>query len=381
MNEALYWRVEVTANGVSYDLSFDLSSFTVEEEDGAPTMLTVQVSDPFAVFSHAFREGMDIEADVGTVDDHRTLFSGRIYHVDGALPLNGTSTLTLKAYDATMRMGLQQRNRRFRDVALSNIVHHRRTAAPRGAANDRTRGRRSDVPGRRAAPSEGNRPRLLATSRAGRSVGRWHLVQRLLAAKSSSSKPSSRFFKGPLPRDAALQPVRREQQGSSRSTRKQTSPTSRCRASSRGMDPTTGETIDPTLTTLTDVGSLDDRLLEDNLAAFEAKHEDRGEALRDLISAAETLDETVRQDLGDSRRDPMPAFATPSQAAQVAQQQPSASLHGMQASGGTNGNKDLHVRKPVDIEGAGRFSGTWFVTKATHMLDRQGYRTDFTCQR
>lgn len=378
MNEALYWRVGVTANGVSYDLSLDLSSFTVEEEDGAPTMLTVQVSDPFAVFSHAFREGMDIEADVGTVDDHRTLFAGRIYHVDGSLPLNGTSSLTLKAYDATMRMGLQQRNRRFRDVALSNIV--KIVAQPHLEGRSMT----VQVDGDPTFPGEGLRQREetdLAFLR--------RLAQEAQCAMGIDFGESGEEF------------IFKAQQQILQATPDVALHYNRCGVSNRllsfnaqadvaniavprviaGMDPTTGETIDPTATTLTEVGSLDDRLREDNLAAFEEKHPDRGDALRDLISAAETLDETVRQDLGDSRRDAMLAFVTPSQAAQVAQQQPSATLHGMQASGTTSGNKDVHVRKALDIEGAGRFSGTWFVTKATHMLDRQGYRTDFTCQR
>lgn len=377
-NNALFWRVSVTASGTSYDLSLDLSSFTIEEEDGAPTMLTVQVTDPFTVFSHAFREGMDIEADLGTVDDHTTMFSGRIYHVDGALPLNGSGTLTLKAYDATMRMGLQQRNRRFQDVALSDIVTA--VAEPHMEGRPIT----VQVDGDPTFTGEGLRQREetdLAFLR--------RLAQQAQCAMGIDFGESGEEF------------IFKAQQQILQAVPDVVLHYNRCGVPNRllsldahadvadiavpriiaGMDPTTGDTIDPSETTLTDVGSVDDRLLEDNLAAFEAKHDDRGAALRDLISAADTLDETVRQDLGDSRRDPIPAFATPAQAAQAAQQQPSASLHGMRASGGTIGNKDLHVRKPLEIEGAGRFSGIWFVTKTTHALDRQGYRTDFTCQR
>jgi hypothetical protein len=45
------------------------------------------------------------------------------------------------------------------------------------------------------------------------------------------------------------------------------------------------------------------------------------------------------------------------------------------------GNKDLHVRSALAVEGGGRFSGVWFVSKATHAFDRRGYRTEFTCER
>ena len=378
VSTTLFWRVRASVEDVPYDLSRDLSSFTIEEEDRSPTMLTVQLADPFTIFSHAFREGMDIEAELGTEDDHRTLFRGRIYHVDSSLPQQGAPTLTLKAYDATMLMGLQERNRRFRDVTLRDVVTQ--VAQPQVEP----RPVRVELLGNPRFEGEGLRQREetdLAFLR--------RLADDAHAAMGMEIGPE---------RDEFLFVAQQTLLGVDPEV---VLHYLRCGVPTRlltfdaqadvaniavprtvaGTDPTTGETVDPQPTTLTAVGRAEDRLRDDNLAAFEERHPDRAAAIRDLIDASGTLETSVRAALGTARREALPAFATPAQAAQVREHQPAASLHGMQATGSTVGNKELHARRSLGIEGAGRFSGTWYVTKATHAFDRQGYRTDFTCVR
>jgi phage protein D len=379
MSETLFWSVTVTAAGVTYDLSRDLTSFTIEEEDRSPAMLTVQLSDPWTVFTHAFREGMDIAAELGTEDDHRKMFLGRIYHVDSALPQDGTPTLTIKAYDAAMKMGLQEHNRRFQDLPLSTIVTNVVQPHLDGAPIT------IDLLADPTFPGEG----LRQCEETDLAFVRW-LARRTQCAMGVDLVADKEQF------------VFKAQQKILQSAVDVVLHYNRCDVENRllsfnaqvdvgdiavprtiaAMDPDTGDVIDPRVTTITEVGRVEDRLMEDNIAAFEEVHPDRATALRELISVAEGLDPTVRADLGEARRDAIPAFATPQQAAdEAAQQQPSASIHGMEGTGTTVGNKDVHVRKPLDIEGGGRFSGTWMVSKATHAFDRQGYRTEFTCKR
>jgi hypothetical protein len=102
----LYYRVSVTAPGASYDLSDDLSSLTVEQHEGEPDSLSVEAADPYKVLSHALQEGMDVEVELGTDDDHAVVFRGRIYKVDGTFPTTQTPTLKLQAYEPSMAMGL-----------------------------------------------------------------------------------------------------------------------------------------------------------------------------------------------------------------------------------------------------------------------------------
>ena len=54
----------------------------------------------------------------------------------------------------------------------------------------------------------------------------------------------------------------------------------------------------------------------------------------------------------------------------------------VEATGTTVGLPDLRAGKNVNIIGLGaRFSGRYFVTKTTHTLDSNGYRTKFTARR
>jgi len=375
---ALFWRVIVSAGGTTYDLSSDLSSFTVEEEDRTPTRLTIQLTDPWTVLSHAFQEGVEVEAELGDDEDHSVVFRGRIYHVDAGLPQSGTPTLTLKAYDASMLMGLLERSRRFRDLPLSEIV--RRVAEPHLQGREL----RIEPLGDPVFDGEGLRQRdetdLCFLRRLAEDA------QCAMGVRVGEAEDSFVFV--------AQQAVLREE------------PTvvlhyGRCDVEHRlltfnaqadvgdialprtiaAMDPRTGEVVEPRESRLEDVGRAEDRLRDDNLAAFEELYPDRGGALREMIDAAEAVAPELRTELGEARRSPVTAFATADQVIQHGEQQPSSSLHGMQATGSTVGNKDLHVRSALAVEGGGRFSGVWFVSKATHAFDRQGYRTEFTCER
>ena len=122
MTKDLFYQLSITADGASYDLSPDLSSFTIEEDGSKPHLLTVQVSDPFKVFSHALQVGMGIEVDLGTTEDHSVIFRGRIHKVQSDFPQDDVPILKVLAHDRSMAMGLRKRNRPWTDLSLSGIV-------------------------------------------------------------------------------------------------------------------------------------------------------------------------------------------------------------------------------------------------------------------
>ena len=121
-SQDLFYKMSIDAGGAHYDLSADITSFTIEEDSTRPDQLTINLSDPYKVFSHAFQEGMDLEVDLGTADDHSIIFRGRIYKVEGEFPKSGVPRLTLRAHDNSMKMGLRKRNRPWKDLTLQDIV-------------------------------------------------------------------------------------------------------------------------------------------------------------------------------------------------------------------------------------------------------------------
>ena len=122
MTQELYYNISVNVTGVSYDLSGDISTLTISEESGKPDQLVIEMSDLYKTFSHALQIGMDLEVDMGTVDDHSLIFKGKIYKVEAELPEDGVGSLRIVAHDGSMAMGLRKYNRRWRDKKLSEIV-------------------------------------------------------------------------------------------------------------------------------------------------------------------------------------------------------------------------------------------------------------------
>ena len=64
MPDDLFYRVQVSAGGAEYDLSADLTSLSIEEDETRPDLLVVNLSDPYKVFGHALQEGMDVEVEL-----------------------------------------------------------------------------------------------------------------------------------------------------------------------------------------------------------------------------------------------------------------------------------------------------------------------------
>ncbi len=331
MANDLYYRIGITAPGATYDLSNDIGSLIVEQRSSQPAKVTIEMNDPFKVFGHAIQEGMDVEVEVGTDDDHALVFLGRIYQVDGTFPETGVPTLSIQAYDGSMAMGLKERNRAFRDMTLSAIV-----SQVAGAPPYRFAGVAVDVLGDPNFPGNGIRQReetdlafllRLATEygcamaavpgdageelefRAERSLvdgdpevtlyyGRCDVENRLL-----SFTPSSDVGRIQLPRVLA------------------------------GMEYETGTPISAAPADDDDVSELEDPFLDENLAAFAARHPARAPRLEMLAGAAQASRQALELELGTVVREVVPTFTTPGDLAERLRNQFSTQRLGMEASG------------------------------------------------
>jgi hypothetical protein len=149
-----------------------------------------------------------------------------------------------------------------------------------------------------------------------------------------------------------------------------------------GIDYNTGEATEIATAVLQDVGSTDDAFFDENLSALAADYPDKASQLTGLLTAAPAAQAALRTDLGTSVREATPTFVTEDQQSAQTQNQFSTSLRGMRASGSTVGIRQMVAQTNMDIgDVGGRFSGTWFLSRVRHLLDGQGYRTEFECRR
>lgn len=373
----LFYHVQVTAGGGTYDLSGDIASFTLDEAEGRPDHLTVQVPDPYKVFSHAFQEGMEVQVDLGTTQDHAIVFRGRIHQADADFPQDGVPTLTLHAHDRAMQMGLRPRNRVWRDVRLDQVV--RTIAQSHGFA-------RADV------RVDGN---PLFDGNGIRQQDETDLAFLLRLAENWACQMYVAPEDGDVLRFISQRNVMSELQ-------QVTLYYGRCGVPDRlldfqprsdvadiqlprvfsGVDYDTGERVEPATAQEDEVADTRDTFFTENLTEFRAREPARAARLDAIISAAPAVRTALLQELGSVRREPTPTFTTPEVMSARSQNQLTTAALGMTASGSTVGNMRLHAQTAVRIEDVGgRFSGSWFLTQVRHVLDVQGYRIDFQCRR
>jgi phage protein D len=373
----LYYRVSVTASGASYDMSDDLSSFTVEQVEGQPDSLVVEAADPFKVLSHAIQEGMDVEAELGTDDDHAVVFRGRIYKVDGRFPTQQTPTLRLQAYDPSMRMGLRTRNRNpWAGMALSAIVQQ--VVSDYFTLTDIRITGDPTLPNGVRQQEETDLAFLLRLARtygcvmnvtAGDTDDTFHFVSQQAVM---SAAPALALYYGRSDVDNRLLSF-----DSSADSSKIELP----RVLS-GIDYDTGQPTELTITNVDDPDATDDPFFTENLAALAENAPDKATQLEQLIASASASRAALVGELGTAVREANPSFTSEDQQAAIANNQFSTSLFGMRANGRTVGIRQLTAQSSVTIgDVGGRFSGAWFLSQVRHVLDGQGYLCEFECRR
>ena len=149
-----------------------------------------------------------------------------------------------------------------------------------------------------------------------------------------------------------------------------------------GIDYNTGQPADAVVGDIKDVSQTEDTFFDENLTEFRKHSPTKASQLEALITAAADVQAQIREDLGNVDRDALPTFTTADDLQSRSQNQFSTSILGMRADGSTQGNKDLHAQACIDIEDVGgRFSGLWYLSQVRHLLDRQGYKSTFQCQR
>jgi phage protein D len=374
----LYYRVNVSAGGFQYDLSDDLSSLTIDQTEGQPDFLTVDLSDPWKVLSHAVQEGMDVEVELGTDDDHAVVFRGRIYKVEGSFPTEQTPTLRLLAYDPSMSMGLLERNRVWADMTLCEIIKKiaasycfwrvdvRLKGDPRFRGNGIRQQDETDLAFLRRLAAIYGCILYVSTEDIGETfhfISQRHAMETapVVTAYYGRSDVRDRLLSFEASADVSQIELPRVLSG---------------------IDYDTGQPTELASTSVEIVGTADDLFFDENLAAFRADQPVKAGLLDALLLAARASQADLRKDLGRARREATPTFTAEDQQSAIAENQFSTRVRGMRASGSAVGIRRLVAQTTIAIgDVGGRFSGTWFLSQVRHILDEQGYRTEFECRR
>ncbi len=378
MSGDLYYRVSVSAGGAGYDLSHDLTTLTVDEESSRPHQLVVTMSDAYKVLSHALQEGMEVEVDLGTADDHSIVFRGRIYKVDGSFPEAGVPQLTLTAYDGSMRMGLRKRNRPWTGMALSALVEEIAGAYFSGSVEVNLRGDPEFTGNGIRQQDETDLAFLL---RLGARYGAEMFVvsgdeEDALHFASQhhimTAEPEITLYHGRCGAPARLIQFEAGTDVGNIQLPRVFS----------GIDYASGEPTEATTAPIEAVGEDEDAFFDENLAAFSEREPERAARLEALIAAAEGIQATLREELGSEERIATPGFVSQADLDTQAENQFSTSIHGMRATGTTTGNHRIRAQSSIRIQDVGgRFSGTWYITRVRHVVERQGYLTEIECRR
>jgi len=380
MGKNLFWLVLVTAPDAVYDLSDDISSLTIEQKEMTPDKLTIELSDPYKVLGHALQEGMDILVDLGTDDDHGEVFRGGICTVEGAFPESGVPTLTIHAYDSSIRMGLRKRSRGFENMKLSELV--KKIADPKYYQSVKVDiDEAGDFDFGPNATRQQNETDLCFLLRLAKMSGC------VMYVRPDEVPETLRFV---------------SQQKLMMETQKRTLTYGRCGVPERlltfnptvdvgniqlprvfsGLNYADGAATEQSSSTIKDVGNQKDIFFDENLSAYRNREPIKSAQLKHLIEAAPKAQEKLRTQLGTTERVTVPTFVTPQQLAAITKNQFSTSIHGMRATGKTIGNHYLFASSAVEIaDVGGRFSGTWYLSQVRHVLDREGYLTEFECRR
>lgn len=378
MSKELFYNINVSLSGLTYDLSADISSLTISEESGKPDQLTIEITDPHKSFSHALQIGMDIEVDLGTIDDHSLIFKGTIYKVEGEFARDDIPKIRLLAHDRSMAMGLRKYNRRWRDKTLRQIVEDI------GAEYFGQQGVSVEVEGNPTFTGNGIRQIEETDLAFLLRLGKAYACE--LFVEVNEFGIETLYFKSQKSIMTAS-PIMTVYHGRSAVENRLLSFSANSDVASIqlpgqliGMDYGNGIATGIVTRKVKKVVEIDDQFRDENLAAQSIVAPLQVAKLTGLLSVPSASDK-IYQALGNSR-DAVATLTTAEELQERSVNQFSTLIHGMQGSGSIHGNQRLHAQVSIDIaDVGGQFSGIWYLSQVRHTLNREGYQTDFECQR
>ncbi|MFE0250668.1 phage late control D family protein [Streptomyces sp. NPDC059010] len=364
-----YFAVRVAGQ----DITPWVGSVQVVEDDRQADNFSLTVNDPRLAYADALIEGCHAEIDLGYAEtgQHALMLRALITKVETGYPENGAPTVRLHGEDGSIVMGLDEKNRKFKNTTVTAIV--RKVADEHRFGTVETR----------LVPD----PKVVEEHQAG--------VTDLAFLQDLATRHHAKCFVELDERDREVlyfvpeRHIVRLRRPDTLVLRYRMGPDSNLMSFSPAFDtgyvdqvkeindlddegrtvrspqpPPAEVALWPLPTDLRDrVNAADHARMK---ALYEAGAKGKEELQRTLLSR--------RKKVGAVARDQAELDST------------GGSLEsrrlGMTASGTTVGTIWLRAKSNVEIRGVHtRFAGQWYVSSATHTIDGNGYRTDFRCVR
>jgi phage protein D len=340
----------------------------VEESDTQADLATLVFGNSDLILSDVLGEGLSVEIDLGTTDEHGVVFRGSVTSLRASFPLRGPAEVELQAIDTLIQLGLQPKTKRWSNTTLSEMV--RETALGYGL-----------LPGQ-IAPDEDvlisdDRPRQqveltdLAFLRALAREYDCKLFVDHPAGPDTLNFVSTKQLVGGAPISITLAYGGNVSDFQVEANVAAGDPKRRLVST----DPDTGETVqmERDLVGLTDLAWAPDPA---RIAAAGAAATRAGALMTSFAPAYATLAAGLRVAPRQAGAPARPSSQTADLGGDWARRL------GMTGRGRAGGSVWLRPRKPVTLTGfGGRWSGAWYIARVRHDIDvaRNRYTCDFVC--
>jgi Bacteriophage probable baseplate hub protein len=357
------------------DITPWVNSISVVEDDRQADNVSMTISDPRLIYADALFEGSWVEIDIGYAEtnQHALMLRAMITKVELSYPESGIPALTLKGEDKSIVMGLEEKNKRWKDLTVTEIVRQIGTSHgfkkietqlspdPLIKSKPLHQDGKTDLAFLQELAKKYHAKCFVELDEQGeevlyfipeRRIVRLRRPERLelryrMGALSNLISFSPTFDSSYIDRLKEVADVDHHGKKIQNQEKPQTEigvwdldPARMAQANARDREK---------ILHLYEQGAAQKRLLQQKLAARRATVGDVSPDQAEMESTNDSL---------ESRR------------------------LGMSASGSTFGNIWVRAKSNVFIDGASeRFNGEWYVSNVTHKIDSSGYKTDFKCVR
>ncbi|HEY8947051.1 MAG TPA: hypothetical protein VIM73_22560 [Polyangiaceae bacterium] len=357
------------------DITSWVESVTVTEDDRQADNMALVIGDLRMLYSDALFEGSVAEVDLGYASDgeHALMLRATVTKVELDYPNSGVPRLTLKGEDKSIEMGLVEKKKLWRNQKVSDIV--RAVAEPYGFAEVIVELDPDPTIERRPINQDGKTDLAFLQELARRYFSKcfveldederevlYFIPER---AVLSARRADRLLLAYRLGHDSNLISFSPQFDSSYIDRLKEVEDLDERGTEVRSQDrPPADEfvwTLDPARLAQASAADRERilRLYAIGLARkqeLQARLQERRPAVGEVAADQGDIDSTTNT--LESRR------------------------FGMSASGTVRGNIWLRAKSMVVVDGvAERFNGEWYVSNATHKIDRNGYQTSFRCSR
>jgi phage protein D len=352
-----------------------IDSVSVTEDDRQADSVSLTIPDSRFLYSDALFEGSAVEVDLGyrEANQHALMLRGMVTAIETQYPENGVPTVTVKAEDRSIEMGLEERNVVWRDRTVTDIV--REVAGSYGFVRVEARLSPDPMIDRKPIHQDGKTDLAFLQELA----NQYHAK---CFVELDEQDREVLFF---IPEDGVLQTRRPDRL----LLRYRSGPGSNLISFTPRFD----SSFVDRLRSVNDIdqdgqpiSSADRPPPEPVIWALDparvAQASARDRTRIQQLYASGTARKLALQERLDARRPAVgETAATQADIESTNDTFPSQRL-GMSGSGTTFGSIWMRAKSIVFTDGlAERFNGEWYVSSVTHRVDRKGYQSDFRCRR